>query len=468
MDFQGFVNTFSSPCAVLSVKTGVKGHPSEILIVRANDFYKGKMGVARYRDNMPYSQLVPKDNKFENFCYRCAIEKQKLHYYIELRFLRCWLEVTLVPLEGGTDGLGYCAFFLETSQIHNPEKLADVTPENAASIIKTCATLRGADDFYSSINAVTRELQERSGAFCCCIIMLDRRNTKYEILSESFSDKTSSVKDFSQFLTYSVVESWESTIGGSNGLIINDEQDMQAVEKQNPDWVRSLRNAYVRNVLLYPLKQGKKSIGYLFITNFNNENMVQLKELVELTAFFLSSEIAGHILMEKLDFLGTTDLLTGVKNRNAMNVRVDSFLRGEEKISPPFGVVFADLNGLKQLNDKNGHEAGDKLIREGARVIKEVFHDSEIYRAGGDEFVIIEPACSKEEFEGKVAELKQKSSFGSSVCLAIGAHWDEDGEDLRRSMHIADEEMYKDKENFYKAHSEAERRKTVNASREPA
>ena len=70
MDFQGFVNTFTLPCAILSVERLSERHYGDIRFVKANDIYKETMGVARYHDNMLYSELVPKDVKFENFSYK--------------------------------------------------------------------------------------------------------------------------------------------------------------------------------------------------------------------------------------------------------------------------------------------------------------------------------------------------------------------------------------------------------------
>ena len=63
--------------------------------------------------------------------------------------------------------------------------------------------------------------------------------------------------------------------------------------------------------------------------------------------------------------------------------------------------------------------------------------------------MIIMSACSKEEFEEKVALLKQKNSVSEEVSLAIGAHWNENGENLRQSMHIAGEAMRKELENSH-------------------
>ena len=463
MDFQVFVNTFTSACAVLAVKKGVAGHASEVRIHRANDCYKGTMGVARYRDDMLYSDMVPKDSKFEDFCYRCAFQKQKLHTYVETRYMNCWSDITFLPLEGGDDEISYCAFFFEFTKKPDASRMSTISADIASTVIKNCVILRSSTDFYSSLSLVMEDLMIKSNAVATCILQVDRKNRDYEVLCEKFLSKEVSMKEHKHLLPYEVVETWDKTIGGSDGIIIKDKHDLQTLEKINPLWAENLKQTLVTSLILFPLMQGKNAMGYLFIANFDTQNLVQIKELAALTAFFLTSEISEHILVEKLEKLGHEDLLTGVKNRNSMNYRVDMFVSGEQKIAAPCGVIFADLNGLKQMNDKKGHAAGDELIKSAAACIKSIFTEDEIYRAGGDEFVIICPACSKEEFEEKVAKLKSKSCYGSQVSLAVGSDWNEDGDDLRHSMHLADEAMYRDKESFYALHKDVDRRNKVPA-----
>ena len=105
------------------------------------------------------------------------------------------------------------------------------------------------------------------------------------------------------YLTPEVVFSWEDLLKFCDYLIVQDEQDMQELEKKSPIWAKSLKGAEVHNVILVPLSQGKRMFGFLFITNFNGDRIVEIKEFLELTAFFLSSEIANNDLMEKLEYL---------------------------------------------------------------------------------------------------------------------------------------------------------------------
>ena len=84
MDYQFFVDYVKMPCCVLSVEKNADGSCGEIRILCANQPYKDTMGPAYY-DNMPYYELVPRDNKFEEFCFRAAILKEKMHAYVERR-----------------------------------------------------------------------------------------------------------------------------------------------------------------------------------------------------------------------------------------------------------------------------------------------------------------------------------------------------------------------------------------------
>ena len=211
--------------------------------------------------------------------------------------------------------------------------------------------------------------------------------------------------------------------------------------------------------MMYPLHKNDRIIGYLFITNFNAEKIIELKELLELMARFISIEIANHRRITKLETVSTEDTLTGVKNRNAMNMRIDDFVKGKEVLEQPFGVIFADVNGLDQVNEDDGHSSGDILLKKAADLISDIFPDDEIYRSSGAEFVIIVPGVSKEEFRLKLNELKARSCYGSEVCLSIGSDWNNEDQNIRRSMHVADEEMYDEKAKFYMEHQNLERRR---------
>ena len=88
-----------------------------------------------------------------------------------------------------------------------------------------------------------------------------------------------------------------------------------------------------------------------------------------------------------------------------------------EQSQQPIGVIFADINGLKEINDSEGHEAGDRLILEIAKSIREIFTDARIYRLGGDEFVILSFEEDKDNFSQKMMALKHCWKAGQSAAI---------------------------------------------------
>ena len=142
------------------------------------------------------------------------------------------------------------------------------------------------------------------------------------------------------------------------------------------------------------------------------------------------------------------DLLTGVMNRNSMNNRVSQFISGSVP-HKSLAVVFADLNGLKPVNDNQGHDAGDNLLKEASFVLRDYFDNGEIYRAGGDEFLVIIIDQPKEELEERIKKLRENSMIPGNVSFAIGFYYDDNGGDIRKAMHEADVRMYEDKKQYY-------------------
>ena len=144
---------------------------------------------------------------------------------------------------------------------------------------------------------------------------------------------------------------------------------------------------------------------------------------------------------------------------HAMNDRVDKLVSGEEPLPAKMGVAFADLNGLKTVNDDEGHDAGDKLLTRAASLLKLAFGDYEIYRAGGDEFVIVCPDISEEKLGEMVQQLRTMADSTPDVSFAVGTAYLTGDYSIIKAMQNADECMYKDKEEYYRLHPEKDRRK---------
>ena len=143
-----------------------------------------------------------------------------------------------------------------------------------------------------------------------------------------------------------------------------------------------------------------------------------------------------------------TDPLTGVKSSHAYveaEKRVDERIANDEL--KEFGVVVFDVNGLKQINDTQGHDAGDRLIRDGCRLICTQFQHSPVYRIGGDEFVAVlegEDYRNRKSLLADFENAMEENLRSGDVVIASGLAVFRHGHDnsYRRVFERADMRMY--------------------------
>lgn len=157
----------------------------------------------------------------------------------------------------------------------------------------------------------------------------------------------------------------------------------------------------------------------------------------------VSVAIQNILHSEKLERLSGIDQLSGVANRNAY----ETYL-AELKTKPlkSLGIVIADINGLKDCNDHEGHLAGDRLIVEVAKNLKNTFGNDFVYRVGGDEFFILLENVTKDEFYNKIQNFKSLSVHSTA---SIGSSYRDSSIDIDVMLKEADMAMYQDKEAFY-------------------
>lgn len=371
-----------------------------------------------------------------------------------------WTENFFLPVAVSSDktepNVAFCLFIYTLNKEMDVNKFSAVSPDIASFIIKSCLELQSENDFYSSMQLVTDYIREYAGAYGASIMSYQSDLKQYEVISGSTVGEVS-IKEIFSNIPFSTVASWEKLLKHTNAIIIKNEQDFEYYESKSPEWVKTLRDSRVFSLCLVPFLRQNNIIGYLFISNFDVSQIRKVKEMLELLSFFLSAEVANHLFLEKLEYLSNIDILTGVKNRNCMNADLEEFSI-KFKFNPiPFSVAYCDINGLKIVNDNLGHDAGDKLIAAAADILKEVFKDDNIYRAGGDEFSIISTHSSEHEFEEKIKRLRELTSNPDKLCFAIGYYHDSGSGPLELAMRYADEQMYRDKKEFYEKHPDKRR-----------
>jgi diguanylate cyclase (GGDEF)-like protein len=468
MDFQKFVDGFHSMTCVVSVEKLPDGKWGEIRLVAGNKAYidsienipdAPKMLTNKFIPNSLYQNYIPKDTNFELFCYSSAVLKKPMHSYVHPERFDFWFNLFSLPIDYEDGNLCYCTYTQELTHEAESSKMSNVSQGIAAEVLNTCIKLRGTSDFKETMKDVIKDIREICGAAYCGILNIDGLSSKCSMLGEDISSDFVDynpgwfTEDF-----YEIVRTWDDIIGGSNCFIFENEQDMEYIKEKNPLWYDSLVKAHVQSLVLFPLKSGFELLGYIWATNFDTDKTLHIKETLELTTYFIASEISSYQMFDKFKILSTVDLLTGVLNRNEMNNRVMQLSIDNRPGRENIGIVFADLNGLKQMNDNEGHSAGDKLIKDAAKILKHIFPDKEIYRAGGDEFMVLLRGTSMSELEDYSCQMKAVAEETETVSFAIGLCVEEDSQSIYDAMRKADINMYEDKKAFYEAHPERKRR----------
>ncbi|WP_019024539.1 MULTISPECIES: sensor domain-containing diguanylate cyclase [unclassified Thioalkalivibrio] len=155
---------------------------------------------------------------------------------------------------------------------------------------------------------------------------------------------------------------------------------------------------------------------------------------------------------ETLRLEAHTDTLTGVYNRRGWSLALASEEDRCARHGLPAGVVMVDLNGLKLLNDSEGHDAGDRLIATAGRVLRETVRDIDtVARLGGDEFAILFPETPIDYIPDIIRRLREALSQ-AGVSAALGACSRDTRGDLQATQAHADKAMYEDKRSQRNAH----------------
>lgn len=214
-------------------------------------------------------------------------------------------------------------------------------------------------------------------------------------------------------------------------------------------------------IAYYPLHDAdnKKIVGAIGIelpAEIEHQAFVRLRQAVSVTCggFFLLALLSSLIIFRRISNplyrdLSNTDMMTGLKNRNAFETDRNNLNVSGRAVD--YTVLVIDLNNLKLANDLLGHDVGDQCIMEAAKAIRSVEGEGVTgYRIGGDEFVLF-------VMKGRsAAELAQrvKASFepfrptvAVPVSLAVGwAAFDKKlDKRLSDTQKRADANMYKDK-----------------------
>ena len=247
--------------------------------------------------------------------------------------------------------------------------------------------------------------------------------------------------------------------------------DLEEHAEKEPAEYERLKPQGIDSLITVPLFDQDQLIGYMGIDNPPYENGSNIIEILQILAYFIQAVLIRMRTNERLRKKTYMDELTGARNQNAylheielLNAQSQRDKRYEESVG--MGAVFVDANGLKEINDTVGHESGDKLLIHIAQKIMKFFPAMQVYRIGGDEFVVLSNHVEENAFLQEAAKLRDslcEHEAGQGDQAAVGACWSRDAVYVEEIVNKAESEMYESKKQYYKKR----RRKGRSSSENP-
>ena len=249
--------------------------------------------------------------------------------------------------------------------------------------------------------------------------------------------EVSAQMDNLQEVPVSVIKVWMQNFRQGRSYYMSDLEQ----ERGQPSY-EMLKAQQVWRLLAVPLMKGGAMVGFLGVDNprAHYDDATLLASI----QFFVTNSLDRKKQQAYLEKLSYRDMLTGLYNRNRYIERLEAYKQVQDQ---QIGAIYIDLNGLKKVNDEQGHRAGDELIVRAAGTIAGIFAE-DAYRVGGDEFVVILLDVSREEFARKTEQLRRQMQE-NSVDASIGGVWQARTENLEDLLRRADENMYREKKRYY-------------------
>lgn len=386
-----------------------------------------------------YLEMFPESgDEWIKYAYQAIAAGKTVNARAYGKMVKGWIEFAAMP----TSKAGYCAviftnvdrgYFIEDTR----EKKQGI--ENV--VIKIVEAVNRISDHELAMNEVLRELAGAIHPSRMYILETDRKtfSNTFEWCAPGITPKKAVRKN----IDYSYIIGWEDQLRQDSCIVID---NVALLKKTAPKAYKFLRGNEIERCIEVPLYDEGRLIGYLGADNYSLDTQIEVRKLLESTSHFVAARILVNGLLVRMMRRSNFDELTNVHNRNAMLDKVDQLKNNRVNV----GIVFADLNGLKAVNDTEGHFAGDRFLKQTASFLSKYYGNDNVYRTGGDEFAIFLPNIHEKEFNILQERVSDRLKENIAPHIAIGFEWCDDSSNLEEAMRKVDKKMYQDKAEYYK------------------
>ncbi|MDW7656638.1 MAG: PAS domain S-box protein [Bacillota bacterium] len=206
----------------------------------------------------------------------------------------------------------------------------------------------------------------------------------------------------------------------------------------------------IRSLLSIPMTKNSTVFGFLGLDAVKDKKIWTENHIMLLTvvADLILNAYTRSLTEEKMRYQSFHDSLTGLYNRIYLE---NEMKRLDTERQLPIGIIMADLNRLKLANDTFGHDMGDEMLKQTARILKDSCRGEDIIaRWGGDEFVIFLPQTTEKDAKAICQRINEKckETYVNDIplSLALGAAIKTStNKDLAETLNEAEEIMYRHK-----------------------
>jgi diguanylate cyclase (GGDEF)-like protein len=183
-----------------------------------------------------------------------------------------------------------------------------------------------------------------------------------------------------------------------------------------------LRRGGAGALLVVPLAVGRAKLGFMALADRSTVALdTEHTELMELLGVQTAAQLRGLAAVTELRDRAARDPLTGLGHEASFHARLPRRRRKAAAAGRQLAVVLADVDGVGEVNERSGHEAGDQVLREMAALLGEVSpHGSDAYRVGGDEFALVLDVEDRGVAQEVAWQLQAQARERLGTTLSIG------------------------------------------------
>ncbi|MFC2638261.1 MAG: diguanylate cyclase [Mitsuokella sp.] len=355
----------------------------------------------------------------------------KRHVYIKMRGIR---------LEGR---LAHLVLSIDVSEIEQEKRALQNALEAQDMLGHTLHILAECDSLEKAYNLILQNLGETLRAKRAFVFEL-RHGLLYNTHEWCMQGVPSYMPE-RQGIDVSRFKHWLPIMEENRCILIPDVEDIRDSWREEYEMIVARG---IHSYIVAPIRVRSKLVGYIGLDNPPLEKMQNIEPLLLSIAYYVSTRIlmqAYTSLLEKMSFY---DAMTGCGNRNAF-MREKTRLENS-RIDCSLGVAYFDLNNLKETNDTLGHEYGDRMIAQAGELFHRIFPAKEIYRVGGDEFVVLSVGEREEALLGKIGAMRKCLAKDDSLSISIGVAWEAHPKRVQDVIDRADQAMYAEKERYHR------------------